>query len=45
MRVTGLLASLLGRYDSAGRLQHIGRTTTLAQATGTAIAGHPTLRC
>lgn len=51
--VTGPVASprslLLGRYDSAGRLQYTGRTTTLDQATGTAIAdllapatpGHP----
>ncbi|MCX3291816.1 hypothetical protein OR263_34780 [Streptomyces sp. NEAU-H22] len=41
--VTGSLASprslLLGRYDDQQRLQYIGRTTTLARATGTAIAG------
>ncbi|MEV7081922.1 hypothetical protein AB0N88_25840 [Streptomyces sp. NPDC093516] len=41
--VTGPLASprslLLGRYDSAGRLQYGGRTTTLAQATGASVAG------
>jgi hypothetical protein len=41
--VTGPLASprslLLDRYDSAGRLQYTGHTTTLAQATGAAIAG------
>ncbi|MEU6687753.1 ATP-dependent DNA ligase [Streptomyces sp. NPDC046832] len=45
--VTGSLASprslLLGRYDDQQHLQYIGRTTTLARATGTAIAGHLTL--
>ncbi|MFF3488850.1 hypothetical protein ACFYXC_37100 [Streptomyces sp. NPDC002701] len=30
---------LLGRYDSGGRLQYVGRTTTLAQAAGAAVAG------
>ncbi|WP_455755075.1 ATP-dependent DNA ligase [Streptomyces massasporeus] len=44
--VTGPVASpsglLLGRYDDQQRLQYIGRTTTLARATGTAIAGHLT---
>ncbi|MFB7982941.1 ATP-dependent DNA ligase [Streptomyces vinaceus] len=30
---------LLGRYDDEGRFQYIGRTTTLAGATGTALAG------
>lgn len=41
--VTGPLAAprtlLLGRYDTEGRLQHVGRTTTLAQAAGAAFAG------
>ncbi|GGV90087.1 hypothetical protein [Streptomyces massasporeus] len=41
--VTGSLASprslLLGRYDDQQRLQYIGRTTTLARVTGTAVAG------
>ncbi|WP_256220806.1 hypothetical protein [Streptomyces sp. CC53] len=40
---------LLGRYDTDGRLQYVGRTTTLARAAGTAVAdllaagrrGHP----
>ncbi|MEU1918339.1 ATP-dependent DNA ligase [Streptomyces massasporeus] len=44
--VTGCLASprglLLGRYDDQQRLQYIGRTTTLARATGNAIGGHLT---
>ncbi|KPI20058.1 ATP dependent DNA ligase [Actinobacteria bacterium OV450] len=31
---------LLGRYDNEGRFQYIGRTTTLAGATGTALAGY-----
>ncbi|WP_235614041.1 ATP-dependent DNA ligase [Streptomyces olivochromogenes] len=30
---------LLGRYDDQGRLQYVGRTTTLAQTAGTAVAG------
>jgi ATP-dependent DNA ligase len=42
--ITGSLASprslLLGRYDDQQRLRYIGRTTTLARATGTAIASH-----
>ncbi|MFH8533237.1 ATP-dependent DNA ligase [Streptomyces tendae] len=29
---------LLGRYDTAGRLRYIGRTTTLPRTTGTALA-------
>ncbi|MDX2928863.1 hypothetical protein PV411_30550 [Streptomyces sp. NRRL_B-16638] len=29
---------LLGRYDTAGRLRYIGRTTALPRATGTALA-------
>jgi hypothetical protein len=33
---------LLGQYDDQQRLQYIGRTTTLARATGNAIAGHLT---
>ncbi|MER5509366.1 ATP-dependent DNA ligase [Streptomyces sp. NPDC002766] len=40
--VTGPLTAprtlLLGRHDSAGRLQYIGRTTTLTAAAGTALA-------
>ncbi|WP_179235829.1 hypothetical protein [Streptomyces sp. CS113] len=28
----------LGRYDTAGRLRYIGRTTTLPRTTGTALA-------
>ncbi|MFJ3161393.1 ATP dependent DNA ligase [Streptomyces kanasensis] len=41
---------LLGRYDTAGRLRYVGRTTTLSQAVGRALAdrfapapagGHP----
>ena len=31
-------ACLLGRYDAAGRLRYTGRTTTLAQAAGRALA-------
>ncbi|MGA5895114.1 hypothetical protein [Streptomyces venetus] len=30
---------LLGRYDAAGRLQYTGRSTTLSQAAGRAVAG------
>ncbi|MDO0917494.1 hypothetical protein QQM39_43890 [Streptomyces sp. DT2A-34] len=30
---------LLGRYDTEGRFQYVGRTTTLAQAAGAAVAG------
>lgn len=30
---------LLGRYDDQDRLQYVGRTTTLAQAAGAAVAG------
>ncbi|MFE2462973.1 hypothetical protein [Streptomyces sp. NPDC059402] len=41
--VTGSLAQprtlLLGRYDAEGRLQYVGRTTVLAGAAGTAVAG------
>ena len=41
--VTGSLAAprtlLLGRYDDQGRLQYIGRTTTLARAAGAVVAG------
>ncbi|MER6162728.1 ATP-dependent DNA ligase [Streptomyces sp. NPDC001868] len=41
--ITGSLAAprtlLLGRYDGQGRLQYVGRTTTLAQAAGAAVAG------
>ncbi|MFH8939472.1 ATP-dependent DNA ligase [Streptomyces griseosporeus] len=41
--VTGTLAAprtlLLGRYDTAGRLAYIGRTTTLARSAGAALAG------
>lgn len=40
--VTGTLAAprtlLLGRYDAAGRLQYAGRSTTLSQAAGRALA-------
>ncbi|MFF4401546.1 ATP-dependent DNA ligase [Streptomyces sp. NPDC001480] len=40
--VTGSLATpwavLLGRYDTAGRLQYVGRSTTLSQTTGRALA-------
>ncbi|MGW0469208.1 hypothetical protein ACWDX6_28720 [Streptomyces sp. NPDC003027] len=51
--VTGSLAAprtvLLGRHDGAGRLRYVGRTTTLSQAAGRALAyrltpapgGHP----
>ena len=41
--ITGSLVAprtlLLGRYDTEGRLQYVGRTTTLAQAAGAALAG------
>ncbi|CAL9278948.1 DNA ligase C [Streptomyces sp. SudanB135_2055] len=41
--VTGSLTDprtlLLGRYDAEGRLQYVGRTTALARAAGTAVAG------
>jgi ATP-dependent DNA ligase len=41
--VTGSLAApsslLLGRYDDAGRLQYIGRTTALARAVSATVAG------
>ncbi|MFF6918592.1 hypothetical protein [Streptomyces sp. NPDC012466] len=41
--ITGSLAVprtlLLGRYDDGGRFQYVGRTTTLAQAAGSAFAG------
>ncbi|MEU9140950.1 hypothetical protein AB0D33_34205 [Streptomyces sp. NPDC048404] len=41
--ITGSLAAprtlLLGRYDTEGRLQYVGRTTTLAQTAGAALAG------
>ncbi|MDQ0935103.1 ATP-dependent DNA ligase [Streptomyces turgidiscabies] len=41
--VTGSLAAprtlLLGRYDTTGRLRYTGRTTTLPQAAGRALAG------
>jgi ATP-dependent DNA ligase len=44
--VTGTLTAprtaLLGRYDSAGRLQYTGRTTTLPHTTGHALAHHLT---
>jgi hypothetical protein len=30
---------LLGRYDTEGRLQYVGRTTILARAAGAAVAG------
>ncbi|MBT1094213.1 ATP-dependent DNA ligase [Streptomyces sp. Tu102] len=40
--VTGPLAAprtlLLGRYDTAGQLQHVGRTTTLAKAASQSMA-------
>ncbi|MCK8438537.1 hypothetical protein G3I77_37770 [Streptomyces sp. D2-8] len=40
--VTGSLATprtlLLGRYDPAGRLQYVGRSTTLSRAAGRAVA-------
>jgi ATP-dependent DNA ligase len=40
--VTGPLAAprtlLLGRYDPAGRLQYVGRSTTLSRAAGRAVA-------
>ncbi|MEV6810064.1 ATP-dependent DNA ligase [Streptomyces sp. NPDC051132] len=40
--IAGSLAAprtLLGRYDDEGRLQYVGRTTTLAKTAGTAVAG------
>ncbi|OQD56847.1 hypothetical protein BM536_006940 [Streptomyces phaeoluteigriseus] len=41
--ITGPLALprtlLLGRYDTEGRFQYVGRTTTLAPAAGAAVAG------
>ncbi|MFG2134959.1 hypothetical protein ACGFNV_45465 [Streptomyces sp. NPDC048751] len=41
--ITGSLAVprtlLLGRYDDEGRLQYVGRTTTLARAAGASVAG------
>ena len=41
--ITGPLAApssqLLGRYDDGGRLQYTGRTTALAQATSSTVAG------
>ncbi|MDQ0840522.1 ATP-dependent DNA ligase [Streptomyces sp. V1I6] len=41
--ITGSLAVpralLLGRHDDQGRLQYVGRTTTLAQAAGAAVDG------
>ncbi|MFF3517958.1 hypothetical protein [Streptomyces sp. NPDC002573] len=41
--ITGTLAAprtlLLGRYDDHGRLQYTGRTTTLAQAASSTVAG------
>ncbi|MFF9581287.1 hypothetical protein [Streptomyces achromogenes] len=33
---------LLGRYDATGRLQYTGRSTTLSQAVGRALADVPT---
>ncbi|MYV46738.1 hypothetical protein GT031_14285 [Streptomyces sp. SID2888] len=30
---------LLGRYNTEGRLQYVGRTTALSRAAGTAVAG------
>ncbi|MEW2513821.1 hypothetical protein [Streptomyces sp. NPDC046870] len=30
---------MLGRYDDEGRLQYVGRTTTLARQAGAAVAG------
>ncbi|MFI7020976.1 hypothetical protein [Streptomyces sp. NPDC050164] len=30
---------MLGRYDAEGRLQYVGRTTTLARTAGAAVAG------
>lgn len=42
--VTGSLAAprtlLLGRYDPVGRLQYIGRSTTLSRAAGRTVAVH-----
>lgn len=44
--VTGPVSSprglLLGRFDDEGRLQYVGRTTTLARTTGNAIGSHLT---
>jgi ATP-dependent DNA ligase len=44
--VTGSLALprtlLLGRYDEQGRLQYVGRSTSLSQAVGRAVAEHLT---
>lgn len=41
--VTGTLAAprtlLLGRFDGCGRLQHVGRTTTLAHTASSTVAG------
>ncbi|WP_405477889.1 hypothetical protein [Streptomyces canus] len=41
--ITGSLADprtlLLGRYDTEGRFRYVGRTPTLAQAAGAAVAG------
>ncbi|WP_371580445.1 hypothetical protein [Streptomyces sp. NBC_01314] len=41
--VTGSVAApsslLLGRFDNDGRLQYVGRTTTLAQPVSSAVAG------
>ncbi|WP_073494323.1 hypothetical protein [Streptomyces phaeoluteigriseus] len=31
---------LLGRYDAAGQLGYVGRTTTLAQTAARTVAGH-----
>nr|WP_308699027.1 hypothetical protein [Streptomyces avermitilis] len=39
-RLPGLSRTLLlGRYDDQGRLQYVGRTTTLARTAGAAVAG------
>jgi hypothetical protein len=42
--VTGSLTAprtlLLGRYDPAGRLRYVGRSTTLSGAAGLAVAAH-----
>ncbi|WP_235034847.1 hypothetical protein OHU34_03440 [Streptomyces sp. NBC_00080] len=44
--VTGPLSApsslLLGRYDTTGQLNYIGRTTTLPQTTARTLAGHLT---
>lgn len=41
--VTGTLAAptslLLGRFDDSGRLQYVGRTSTLAQTASSTVAG------